>query len=95
MANRTIVQAVISGVAAALAGGATAVSSPAARIGMTVAADLLRSVGEAVTARGPDEVRRLVMELARNPPKRVDLSEAEAAMDAALAERDDAPDGGT
>lgn len=91
MANRNLVQMLIAGAASGLATSTNFVSSPTARMGMTAAATLLEGVAKAVEARGTDEVRALVHELAATPPRRASLDAARDAVAEALAGRDDAP----
>jgi len=94
MANRTVVQNILSGVAAGLDGSSSFVASPGARLGMGAAALLLRGVASAVSAHGTDAVRKAVLDLAGNPPKRASLDAARDAVAETLAARGDAPEAG-
>jgi len=51
---------------------------------------LIRAIAAVVKTHGEEATRVMIHDLAQRPPKRANLVDAEAAVDAALAARDDA-----
>jgi len=53
---------------------------------------LVQAIAAVVKTHGAAATREMIHDLAHRPPKRADLTDAEAAVDAALAARDDTPE---